>query len=134
MNDPDYYPGKTFADWIKENSARTAHEANRSWCAYNGDFTQPVWDEAPEWQKTSALNGVNHILENPDAGDDASHNSWMAEKVADGWVYGTVKDPDAKEHPCIVPYSALPPHQQFKDALFRTVVLGVLKGFGLVQR
>jgi hypothetical protein len=28
-------------------------------------------------------------LDNPDAGrHDAQHNAWMADKIADGWVYG----------------------------------------------
>jgi hypothetical protein len=50
----------------------------------------------------------------------------MAEKVAAGWVYGEVKDPDAKPptHPCIVPFEELPPEQQFKDVLFKTIVAG----------
>lgn len=52
----------------------------------------------------------------------ASHDNWMAEKVADGWVYGEVKDPAAKTHPCIVPFDQLPPEQQFKDRLFATIV------------
>ena len=67
-------------------------------------MSQPHWDEAPDWQKKSAINGVRFHRENPQAGDDASHNSWMQEKVEDGWVYGEVKDPGAKTHPCIVPY------------------------------
>lgn len=53
------------------------------------------------------------------------HDSWLAEKARDGWVYGKVKDADAKTHPCIVPFSQLPVEQQIKDALFRATVLGV---------
>ena len=101
--------------------ARVAHEANRAWCIVNGDTSQPSWDDAPEWQRTSAINGVIFHREHPDAGDSASHDSWMKEKVDGGWVYGEVKDPDSKTHPCIVPFDQLPRHQQIKDALFRAI-------------
>lgn len=105
-----------------EDVARICHEANESLCVTQGDFSQPSWDDAPDWQKKSALNEVNFHLDNPDAGTDDSHNSWLAEKEADGWKYGEVKDPDKKEHPCFVPYDQLPPEQQAKDYLFRGIV------------
>jgi hypothetical protein len=107
-------------------AASLAHEVNRIWCRMNGDFSQPSWADAPDWQRNSALNGVAFHMDNPDAGDSASHDSWMAEKVADGWVYGEVKDPDAKTHPCIVPFEQLPEHQQIKDSLFRSIVHSVI--------
>lgn len=109
---------------LEEQLARIAHEVNREWCAFNGDHSQTVWDEAPAWQRESAINGVRFHLENPTAGDSASHDSWMREKVAGGWVHGEVKNADAipPTHPCIVPFEQLPPEQQFKDRLFRTIV------------
>lgn len=102
--------------------ARTTHEANRAWCALNGDDSQAPWDEAPDWQKTSFRNGVVFHLANPNATDSASHENWMIEKLEGGWTYGDVKDPEAKTHPCLVPFDQLPPAQQFKDRLFRTIV------------
>lgn len=104
--------------------ARVAHEVSRAWCEFNGDHSQPSWGDAPDWQVESAVNGVKFHMANPDAGDSASHDSWMAEKVANGWVYGPVKDPEASPptHPCIVPFDKLPREQQFKDRLFRTIV------------
>jgi hypothetical protein len=62
------------------------------------------------------------ILDNPNTTPEASHESWMAEKVAAGWVYGPTKDPVAKTHPCIVAYSELPPEQRAKDHLFGAIV------------
>ena len=98
------------------------HEANRALCAGLGDFSQVAWEDAPEWQKTSAINGVEFTLANPDAPASANHESWLAQKEAEGWKYGAVKNPDLKEHPCFVPYDALPPEQQAKDHLFRGIV------------
>lgn len=108
-------------------AAVMAHELNRIWCAILGDFSQPAWVDAPGWQVESALAGVRFHQKNPDAGDSASHDCWLEQKRADGWVYGPVKDPAKKEHPCMVPFEDLPKEQQMKDSLFRAVVRAVLE-------
>ena len=102
--------------------ARVCHEVNRGYCAALGDHTQPAWEDAPQWQKDSALLGVELHITTPDAGPEASHASWMAQKVAEGWTYGPYKDPENKRHHCIVPFDALPVEQQAKDFIFRAVV------------
>lgn len=101
--------------------ARVCHEVNRAYCQALGDQSQVPWADAPDWQRHSAHNGVRLHLES-EAGPDASHENWMAEKVADGWRYGETKDPEAKTHPCLVPFDALPREQQAKDHIFRAVV------------
>ena len=100
------------------NIAKRCHENNRDYCASIGDMSQPIWEDAPDWQKTSAINGVLFHLANPEALPSHSHDCWLSEKVAEGWIYGEVKDPDKKEHPCMVPYRDLPEEQKFKDQLF----------------
>lgn len=108
------------SDEMIESCAEAAHEMNRIYCEARGDNSQPDWVEAPQWQKASARNGVRGAL----AGNtpEQSHASWYAEKVATGWKFGPVKDPEKKEHPCMVPYADLPPAQQKKDALFLSTV------------
>ncbi|AVO22940.1 hypothetical protein HWB57_gp100 [Erwinia phage vB_EamM-Bue1] len=101
--------------------AKACHEANRGYCAALGDTSQLPWNEAPEWQRVSAIKGVEFHLSG-EHGPEASHESWYAEKEADGWVYGPVKDAEKKEHPCMVAYSQLPKEQQAKDYIFRSVV------------
>ena len=108
-----------------EFAAKLAHEANRVYCSMLGDDSQVCYEDAPEWQRRSAIAGVEFHLANPDAGDAASHESWMALKRAEGWVYGPVKDPEKKQHPCLVPFDQLPKEQQVKDALFRAIVHAV---------
>lgn len=105
-----------------EAIARVCHEVNRAYCLALGDTSQPAWEDAPEWQRSSAMAGVKLHLENPDAGPQASHESWMRQKVAEGWVYGPVKDPEKKQHHCMVPFDMLPREQQAKDYIFRGVV------------
>ncbi|WP_261665431.1 RyR domain-containing protein [Deinococcus sp. Marseille-Q6407] len=100
--------------------AHIAHEANRAYCRATGDDSQPAWDDAPDWQRASALKGIEGALSGNTP--QQSHESWLAEKEATGWVYGEVKDPEAKTHPCMVPYDQLPPEQQLKDHLYLSVV------------
>lgn len=102
--------------------ARVCHEVNKSYCESLGDYSQPSWEDAPQWQRDSALTGVKLHIADPNASASASHESWMAEKVADGWKWGAEKNPEAKTHPCIVPFDALPETQQAKDYIFRGVV------------
>lgn len=103
-----------------EACARVAHEVNRAYCATLGDNSQPPWDEAPDWQKISARKGVVGALGGNTPAQ--SHEGWLAEKVATGWVYGPVKDPDAKTHPCMMPYDELPAGQRAKDSLYLAAV------------
>jgi len=51
---------------------------------------------------------------------------WLKERVNDGWVYGDIKNPIAKTHPCIVNYEDLPEEQKVKDKLFISIVKSIL--------
>lgn len=111
--------------------AEVCHEANRAYCESIGDFSQPRWKDAPEWQRNSAMNGVIFHLQRPDAPASASHQNWLEEKLADGWSYGPAKDPINKHHPCILPFNELPLDQRIKDHIFRSVVHGHMRALGL---
>jgi hypothetical protein len=111
-----------------EACARAAHEVNRAYCLALGDTSQPPWEEAPEWQKSSARKGVQGVISGN--GPEQSHESWLAEKAESGWKYGPVKDPEKKEHPCFVPYRELPPEQKKKDSLFVGTVRCVAAALG----
>lgn len=109
-----------------EEIAQAAHEVNRIYCEALGDNSQLPWAQAPDWQKESAIAGVRAYAMNPDRSPEGAHKAWWSHKQADGWRYGPKKDPDAKTHPCMVPYAELPPEQQAKDHIFRAVALGML--------
>ena len=111
-----------------DHIARVCHEANRAYCAALGDNSQPAWDDAPEWQRSSARVGVQFIIDNPKALPSASHESWLAQKAAEGWKYGAYKDPENKLHPCYVPYEQLPVEQKAKDYIFGAIVRAMFKG------
>lgn len=107
--------------------ARVAHEINAAYCRSLGDYTQGNWEDAPNWQRASVVAGVEVHLANPDLTPAQSHESWMAHKLKDGWVFGEVKDPEKKTHPCMVPYEQLPQEQRSKDHIFRGVVHAIAR-------
>jgi len=102
--------------------AVVAHGINRAYCASLGDDSIPVWDETTEQHRKSILAGVQMHLDNPEATPEQSHESWLAQKVKEGWQYGEVKDVDKKLHPNIASYAELPQEQKSKDYLFKAVV------------
>lgn len=105
-----------------EQIARVCHEINRAYCNALGDASQPAWENAPDWQRDSAIAGVIFRLDNPQATPEDMHESWWSKKAAEGWVFGEHKDPEKKTHPCMVPYRELPREQRVKDYLFKAVV------------
>lgn len=103
-------------------AAKLAYELNAAYCRSIGDNSQPDWDDAPQWQRDSVIAGAKAIKDNPGITPEQSHEGWLVQKEADGWVYGDVKDPEKKEHPCMVPYDKLPLNQQAKDHIFSAAV------------
>lgn len=111
-----------------EQIARICHEANRLY-SESADLPPHLpWGHAPDWQRASAIKGVEAIMADPWMGPADSHASWYVEKVNTGWVYGPVKDETAKTHPCMVPYAELPEAQRVKDTLFVNIVRALMPG------
>ena len=102
--------------------AELAYEVNRSYCRMIGDNSRPIWANAPDWQKESAISGVRFHFANPATEPSHSHDEWLATKKAHGWKYGPVKDVFKKEHPYFVPYDKLSIEQRLKSSLLAAVV------------
>lgn len=109
-----------------EKVACVCHEANRAYCQTIGDYSQPSWGEAPDWQKESAIKGVGLHAAHPGTMPEESHEAWVHAKETEGWVYGPTKDVVNKKHPCMVPYGKLPADQQMKDAIFTAICRAML--------
>ncbi len=105
----------------KIDIARIAHNVNTAYCNGMGDSTQVRWEDASEDQRKAALAGVNfHIT--GDREPSESHTAWVKQKIANGWVYGLVKDDEKKTHPCIIPFDSLSKEEQVKDFVFKAVI------------
>lgn len=109
--------------------ARAAYEANRAYCVVLGDDSFGPWEDAPDWQQKTCILGVEGALSGNTP--EESHEGWLDNKVAEGWVYGEIKDPEKKTHPCMLPYSQLPPAQRLKDLLYTQTVLAMGTVLGL---
>ena len=111
--------------------ARVAHETNRAYRESLGDFSQELWEDCPQWQRDSVMNGVLAIEKGTVKKPEESHWNWLKEKGEQGWVYGPKKNTDlsvgALTHPCMVPFDELPAEQQMKDYLFFAIVTTLLE-------
>ncbi|WP_217706289.1 hypothetical protein [Paenalkalicoccus suaedae] len=63
--------------------AKVCHSVNKAYCESINDFSQVDWEDAPEWQVDSAINGVKYHLEN-DVTPEQSHESWLKQKTRRG--------------------------------------------------
>ena len=113
--------------------AIACHNANKKHCESVGDNSQESWSATPENIRASAIDGVSKWWIGDILTPEQSHESWMAFKKADGWVYGETKDLLMKKHPCMVPYGDLPEEQRVKDDIFMSTVHTCMDAFG-VQR
>lgn len=64
------------------------------------DWTEPLFD---------------FTREEVESGAEQEHIRWMDAKLRAGWKPGSVKDPSARTHPCLVPYTKLPEREKEKD-------------------
>jgi len=106
----------------EEDVAKICHQANKAYCESLGNYSHNDWDKSPDWQKKSAIRGVNFHHDHPIAPISCAHEEWMREKIETGWKYGPIKNLDKKEHPCMISFHKLSPEQQMKYYLFRNIV------------
>jgi hypothetical protein len=104
-----------------ETIARVAHEAIRALqVELDEPVVHPAWDEAPEWQRVSMLDGVSKALDGASPQD--MHEAWCAYRWATGWTYGPVKDEQARTHPDLRPYERLSAEQRAKSEVVVAIV------------
>ena len=44
-----------------------------------------------------------------------THDIWAAQRLTEGWKYGTTRNDTLKTHPCLVPYEDLPESEKEYD-------------------
>lgn len=100
---------------------KAVYEVHRQYCVMLGDNSHVSWDELDPELKRVALTATRGINDYNLSAED-SHKAWVSAKKGAGWTYGKTKNQAVKEHPCLVAFSELDPHQQAKDELWITVV------------
>lgn len=117
--------GRQLENFELEACAKAAHEVNRAYCEAMQDFSHLSWEATNSDLRTVAKHAVIGIVTN-DHTAEQSHEAWVATKRAAGWTFGSKKNADKKEHPCLVAYKDLPFEQQVKDELWVTTVKALM--------
>jgi class 3 adenylate cyclase len=64
---------------------------------------------------TSTVDLGPELLELTERLAENAHEVWSAQRLSDGWRLGPFRDDAKKEHPCLIPYSALPESEKVYD-------------------
>jgi hypothetical protein len=108
-----------------ESIAKASYEATRAWTEPSGGTKRARWEDAPQWRRTSALEGVRRAV----AGGtpEQLHESWRKDRLNRGWRYGAVRDAKKKEDPHLLAYAELSDAKKRKADLFAAVATTLFK-------
>ena len=73
---------------------------------------------------------TDDLLELQEAIAENAHEVWAAARKAEGWTYGPVRNDTLKQHPDMLPYSALPDSEKEYDRLMAFNTIKLLKKLG----
>jgi RyR domain len=59
-----------------------------------------------------------------------AHDIWAKQRLAEGWQWGPHREDEQKQHPCLVPYAALPEGEKEYDRLMAMETLKTILVLG----
>jgi hypothetical protein len=64
-----------------------------------------------------------------------AHDIWALKRIEEGWRYGSQRNDETREHPCLVPYDELPDSEKeyYRAAALETLKLIKALGFNIVS-
>ena len=62
----------------------------------------------------------------------STHEVQVASRIAEGWIYGNMRNDMKKQHPCLVPYEVLPESEKEYDCATAMETLKVIHKLGFV--
>lgn len=79
---------------------------------------------------------TDHLLNLREAIAENAHDVWALARINEGWTYGPVRDDAKKQHPDLVPYSALSDSEKEYDRLMAMNTIKLVKklGFEIVKK
>lgn len=105
---------------ITDRRAAFVYESAR-FAAYAAEapIIPETWDDREEDFREQFLKVIERQCgPNRSSSPEELHGSWMQAYFDRGWVYGEERDPVARIHPDLVPYSELGELERDKDAVF----------------
>lgn len=62
------------------------------------------------------------------------HDTWAAQRYADGWQYGPERNDQQKQHPCLIPYEELSEEEKTYDRNTAMQTLRLITALGFEIR
>ena len=91
---------------------------------------EPPLSYEPQPVDTSHVTLPEDMLDLIERLAENAHENWARQRLLDGWKYGPGRDDSKKEHPCMVPYAALPESEKQYDRISAMETLKTLMALG----
>ena len=91
---------------------------------------QKVEDYVPHPLDLDNVPLTDDLIELQEAIAENAHEVWAAARRREGWTYGPVRDDSLKQHPDMLPYSALPDSEKEYDRLMAINTIKLLEKLG----
>lgn len=84
----------------------------------------------PEPINTSSIQLTDGIKELTELLAENAHDIWALQRMSDGWVYGSKRNDEKKEHPCLIAYEQLPEAEKEYDRKIAMETIKVIIALG----
>ncbi|MBR2860358.1 MAG: Ryanodine receptor Ryr [Clostridia bacterium] len=90
----------------------------------------------PEPADTSSIKMPDELLLLKEEIAKNVHEVWAEGRIKEGWRFGTVRNDDKKETPCLVPYEELPEEEKEYDrnTAMETIKLIIKLGYEIKKK
>lgn len=79
---------------------------------------------------TSSIELPSELLELAEAMARNVHEVWARTRIEQGWTYGSTRNDQLKQHPCLIPYDELPESEKEYDRHTSIETLKFLSAMG----
>lgn len=112
---------------LAEKIAYVAHQVHRMQTLAMGMDHVPEWEEATK----DYIDGSVHLTLAFIRGKGqftpmSSHELWYADKIAQGWVWGSERNEQSKTHPDLIEWAKLPPERRLFSNTHYTITMAMM--------